>query len=155
MSVVDYSITEHIPVADHVYKYLVKICGGDTLVASRHDFIGSVVLNSLGTNHDVVLSSKKYSKHFNVVITDHKYLKNGVRLGVKSGQVFNRLIDRMFRDQMYMHVFMNKSTDNKMYLNGLREYLEMYGITEDELQLDTVYKDFKRKKKQLEATFIN
>ena len=147
----DYFITEHIPVADHVYKFLLKRCGGSTYIANRNDIIGNIVLSSLGRNSDIQLSKTNYVKIFNVVIKETAYLRNGIYLGVKSGQVFNKMVDKLFRDEMFFHVFINSIKSKEQFLDGLRKYLELYDITEDDIKLESIYKDFKRKKEELKG----
>jgi len=150
----DYSITENIPVSDHVYKFLIKRCGGDTYVASRNDIIGNIVLSSLGRNSDLKISKSKYTKTFNVVIKEYSYLRNGIFLGVKSGQAFNKMIDKLFRDEMYFHVFVNAQSSKDQHLEGIRKYLKIYNIDEDDIKLESIYRDFKRKKEELSNTLF-
>ena len=148
----DYSISETIPVADHVYKYITGINGSDTIIAERSDFIGNIILSSLNRNSDVQLSRKKYKKSIKIVIKDHQYLKNGVFIGLKRGQVFNNLIDKMFRRELYSHCFMNKDMHDDKYIEVIRKFLNVYNISEDELKLDSIYRDFKRKKREKEQS---
>ena len=145
----DYSITESIPVADHVYKYLLKKCGSDTYIANRSELIGNIVLSSLGTNPDISISKVKFKKSFNIVIKDYQYLKAGISLGIKSGQVFNKMMDKMFREEMYCHIFINSNLSKDQYLEGIRSFLKVYEITEDDIKLESIYRDFKRKKESL------
>ena len=147
----DYSITESIPVSDHVYKYLLKKCGTDTYVANRSELIGNIVLSSLGTNPDISISKIKFKKTFNVVIKDYQYLKAGISLGIKSGQVFNKMMDKMFREELYCHIYINSNLSKDQYLEGIRNFLNVYEITEDDIKLESIYRDFKRKKETLKS----
>lgn len=146
----DYSITETVPVADHVYKYILGINGSETIVADRSDFIGNIILSSLNRNSDVKIGKRKFNKSIKIVIKDHQYLKSGVFVGIKRGQVFNNLIDKMFRRELYSHCFMNKDLHDDSYLQIIRNFLNVYNISEDDLKLDSIYRDFKRKKKEKE-----
>lgn len=146
----DYSIIEQIPVADHVYRYLVHKYGSDTILAERSDIVGNIILSSLNRNSDIDISRKKYSKVIKIIIKDYQYLKNGVFVGVKKGQVFNTLIDKMFRGELYSHCFLNKTLHDDKYLEVIRNFLDVYNISEDELKIDSIYRDFKRKKAEKE-----
>jgi len=150
----DYSITETIPVADHVYKFLVKRCGSDTYTANRNDIIGNIVLSSLGKNNDLKISKTRHTKSFNIVIKEYSYLRNGIFLGVKSGQAFNKMIDKLFRDEMYFHVYVNSFKSKEQFLEGIRNYLKIYDITEDDIKLESIYRDFKRKKEDLQTMLL-
>ncbi len=151
----DYSITESIPVADHVYKFLVKRTGSDTYVATRNDIIGNIVLSSLGTNPDIPISKSKYNRLFHLVIKEHKYLKTGIKLGIKSGQVFNRLMDQLFRDELYHHIIMKNIANKTKCIGEIRQFLKLYDITEDDIKLETIYRDFKRKKEGIESRLMS
>tara|TARA_R110002096_G_C14661308_1_gene727995 strand:+ start:1465 stop:1926 length:462 start_codon:yes stop_codon:yes gene_type:complete len=142
----DYSITETVPVANHVYKYVIGINGSDTIIAERSDFIGNIILSSLNRNTDLSISRKKFKKSIHIVIKDYQYLKNGIYIGLKRGQVFNNLIDKMFRREMYSHCFMNKEIHDDKYLQNMRKFLEIYNINEDDIKLESLYRDFKRVK---------
>ncbi|MGB5818835.1 MAG: hypothetical protein WBG90_05070 [Saonia sp.] len=147
----DYSITESIPVADHVYKFLIKRTGSDTYIAARTDIIGNIVLSSLGKHHDIGFNKNRFTKLFHVVIKEDKYLKCGVSLGVKCGQVFNRMIDQLFRDELYHHIQINAIREKEKCLKGIRNFLAIYDITEDDIKMETIYRDFKRKKARIES----
>lgn len=150
----DFAITEHIPVSDHVYKFLIKRCGSDTYVATRNDIIGNLVLSSLGKNSDIKISKSKYTKVFNIVIREYAYLRNGVHLGMKSGQVFNKMVDKLFRDEMYFHVSANAVNSKEQHLEGIRKYLKIYDIEEDDIKLESIYRDFKRKKEEFQTNLF-
>jgi len=152
----DYSITEHLPVSNHVYKFLVKRCGSDVFVAHRNTFIGNVILSSLGKSTDVRIgSSVNFTKIFNVVIKDHYYLKNGVHLSFKNAKVFNNMIDLLFREEMFAQIIILHEANNTNFVELIKNYLKAYDITEDDLKLDTIYRDFKRKKEKLQQKLID
>ena len=61
---VDFSVTQEIPVSDHVYKYLLKLCGGNKIDANRSSYVGSLILSLQGRNYDVRPGKKKFTKLF-------------------------------------------------------------------------------------------
>jgi len=147
----DYSITHNIPVADHVYKYLKKRCGNDHIRASRTTFIGSQILSLLTRNADVRPRKTEFTKIFKVTIPESLYGKNGMHITSENAQLFNDQIDKMFREELYIHLLILKSNDKKLYLKSMRSFLSVYGITEDDIKEDTLYRDFKRKKEDMET----
>lgn len=152
MTSTDYSITEHIPVADHVYKFLLVKCGSDSFTATRNHFIGQIVLNSLGKHNDMQEPKTQYSKQVNVTIRERAYLRNGVFVGVKSGHVFNNMIDQMFRQELFSHLLVAKDYGKEQFMQSMRNFLEVYNITEDDIKFETLYRDFKRKKDSVFTT---
>ncbi len=148
---VDYSITQNIPVADHVYKYLKVRCGADHIKASRDTTFGSLALSLLGRNNDMRPKKVKYSKCFKVTVPESAYQKLGMYISPENAQLFNDQVDRLFREDLFFHVIINKGISSKMYLNSIRSFLEVYDISEDDLKIDTVYRDFKRRKEDYDS----
>jgi len=146
---VDFSITQNFPVADHVYKFLVKCCGSSHIVASRTTHIGNLVLSLQGRNYDVKPSKKKFRRIFSVTVPEHYYEKTGMHITKVNAQLFNDQADRLFRDELYRHLLMNNHLEKKLFMNSLRRYLEFYQIDEEDIKMDTLYRDFKRKKDEL------
>ncbi|TXK73937.1 hypothetical protein [Mesonia sp. HuA40] len=148
----NFAITQHIPVANHVYKYLVKRCGSDTITANRNTFIGCLITTLHSRNNDLrkKQSVKKYTKTFNIVVPYHLYGKNGVYITEVNAQLFNTMIDRMFREEIYAHIMICNITNQTMFLKSLKSFLEIYEISEEDIKLETLYRDFKRKKEELE-----
>ena len=149
----DFSVQQNIPVANHVYKYLVARCGDQPLIATRTTFIGSTILSLLSRNSDIRHASlKPHTKVFQVIIKEESYLRNGVFINYKSAKLFNDLIDKMFREELYCHIIINKFNNKDLFLKNLRHFLSVYNITEDDIKFETLYRDFKRKKDQITAT---
>lgn len=144
---VDYSITQNIPVADHVYKYLLHRYGTDHIKATRNTTIGSLVLSLQGRNKDKRPAKKSgFTKIFKATITEQAYNKLGIHLSEENAQLFNDQVDKMLREELYWHVTINKGQTNKMHINSIRSFMEAYDITEDDIKLDTLYRDFKRRR---------
>ncbi len=153
LPLVDFSITQNIPVADHVYKYLLRICGSDYIKACRSTYIGSLVLSLQGRNQDVRLSKKKYTKTFKAEISECYYEKTGMFITQQNAQLFNEQVDKKFRDELFRMMLMNRELDEKLFLKTMRTYLDFYDITEDDIKIETLYRDFKRKKDELLTNF--
>jgi hypothetical protein len=149
----EYSITQNIPVADHVFKYLEKICGSTHIDANRSTYVGSLVLSLQGRNYDVRVSKKKYTKIFKADISECYYGKTGMFITSENAQLFNDQVDKKFRDELFRMMLMNRHLDKKLFLQSMRSYLDFYGITEDDIKIETLHRDFKRKKDDLLANF--
>ena len=146
-----YSITQNIPVADHVLKFLKVRCGGTHLQAKRTTTFGSLALSLMGENKDVKINSRNYTKIFEVTIAEDSYNRVGMYMCEANAQLFNDQVDRMFREELFFHVMINKGIDAEQYMNSIRSFLKVYNITEDDIKLDTVCRDFKRRKDEYDA----
>jgi len=147
---VDYSITQNIPVADHVYKYLIKRCGSDELRATRNSVFGSLVLSLQGRNGDVKPKKSSYTKIFKANISEDGHQRLGMFISSENAQLFNDQVDKMFREELFFHVVINKGIDSRMYMDSIRCFLKVYDITEEDIKLDTIYRDFKRRKENFD-----
>jgi hypothetical protein len=143
---VDYSITQHFPVADHVYKYLITRCGSDHITASRHTSFGSLALSLHGRNPDVKPGKLIFTKVFKVTVQEEHFKRLGMHITSENAQLFNDQVDKMFREELFYHIMINKGIDAAKYLDSIRTFLMVYNITEDDIKLDTLYRDFKRRK---------
>ena len=148
-----YSITESLPVEPHVYKFLVKRVGSDIYMVTRNESLGNIIISSLGNNADLKKSRtpEKFTKLFHVIIKEHLYLRNSVVLGVQRGELFNKTIDLLFREELFNYLIISKKLNDVSYLDSLRKFLECHNITEDDISLDTLYREFKRKKHRLQS----
>lgn len=145
----NFSITQNIPVANHVYKFLVARCGTDSIEANRNGWIGSLVLSLHSRNTDILKRSTNYNKIFKVTISESYYQKLGMHISIENAQLFNDMVDKIFRDELYCHAILNRMDNKSLYLEAIRKFLEAYNITEDDIKLDTLYRDFKRKKEEI------
>lgn len=150
---VNFSITQNIPVANHVYKYLMVICGSDHIIANRSTYIGSLILSIQGRNYDVRMKKSKFTKIFKADITEAYYEKTGMHITKENAQLFNDQIDKKFRDELYRNMLINDHLDEKHFIKSMRRFLEMYRIDEDDIKFDTLHRDFKRKKDELINNF--
>lgn len=151
----DFTITQNIPVSNHVYKYLKYRYGSDHMVATRETVVGGIVLSMLNRNNDIRhVSKKSYEKVFKVMIKEEKYLRNGVHIDTRYAQLFNDTVDKMFREELFCHVMINKFSSNEQFNQGIRNFLKVYDITEEDIKYETLYRDFKRKKDNIQTRLL-
>lgn len=143
----NFSIQINIPVKNYVFKYLTVKYGEGVVKASRNTVIGSIILSMLSGNGDVKPSNDiRESNSFKVIVTEYQYLRNGVFIDNRTVKVFNQLVDSMLKEELYCHMIINKFTHDSQYMDCVRNFLSVYDITEDDLKLESVYRDFKRKR---------
>ena len=151
--IVNLSVTQNIPVANHVYKYLLAICGSDHIEASRSTYIGSLILSIQGRNYDVRIKKTQFTKFFRADINECYYEKTGLVITKENAQLFNDQIDQKFRDELYRNMLINDHLTETLFLKSMRRFLDLYQINEDDIKLETLYRDFKRKKDRLISNF--
>ncbi len=145
-----FSITYKFPVSRHVYKYLVCKTGTDNAIATRKNFVGSILLCMLSPNEDLEHETVKDSKVFKVTVHDEFYLQNGQYISPKIANAFNSVFDKCFREELFSHCFCAKIKCEDTFLNAMRAFMKEYRLTEDDFELDSLYRDFKRRKTERE-----
>lgn len=142
-------LTIDLPVQAHVQKFLLATAGPNYALTTK-DIYG-ICLNSLLTKiPSVEPSTKKYEHTFQVKIPERYYAANGMFIEKKNLYQFDKIVDKLFRQLAYIQAVMLQKSTQTAYLDTIRSFCEMYGITEDDIALDSLYRDFKRKKTQLE-----
>lgn len=72
--------------------------------------------------------------------------KEGCHIFEQDQILIAKTINIWFREQMYTNAVINNLAKGIPYKESIINFLEVYGITEDELPLGSVLKDFGRKK---------
>ncbi|SDS12883.1 hypothetical protein SAMN04487764_1519 [Gillisia sp. Hel1_33_143] len=147
------SVTQNIPVANHVYKYLLVICGSDYIIANRSTYIGSLVLSIQGRNYDVRCTKKKFTKVFRAEVSETYYSKTGLVITKENAQLFNDQVDKKFREELFRNMLINDHLNEKLFLQSMRRYLDFFNIDEEDIKIETLYRDFKRKKDEILSNF--
>ena len=58
------------------------------------------------------------------------------------------MLDKYFREKLYEYAIINSLNNDKYFKKSMREFLDFYQITDDDIDLESLYRDFKRQKKQ-------
>jgi hypothetical protein len=137
------ALVVHFPVDRHVYKYLQKKVG-EKLVVSKNNFFGSMVLDILQKNYSD-LERVPSEMVFPVEVSIRYMEKMGFYLDSRSIRKFNTRIDDVFREEMVGAISLNFEKFRIPKERSLRELLDFYNITEEDIKFETLVRDFKRK----------
>jgi len=143
-----YSVTIDFPVKRHIKKYLQKKYGKTVMDVSRNDAIGYLVIAMLNRTPDQPVQKIEMDDIYPIRISESKYTKNGLYIGKEQMSLFNKMIDKMFREELYHYIIMSYENCDQKYSYALQDFLNYYGITEDDINSESLLKDFKRRKKQ-------
>lgn len=137
-------VVVNFPVLPHVHKFLKAKCG-EKMVANKQELYGNVVLdllNKRGAN--VVKVSENLS--YPVEISMRYMRENGVFIDDQIIYKFNNRIDRMLREEMRTYVFLSNFCNKIPKNTALRQFMECYNITEEDIKFETLQKDLVRNK---------
>lgn len=83
----------------------------------------------------------------NVYVSTYMFKEIGAFISDYEHVLFNRIADGVFREKLYSHVMAAKMYSNITYIESISDFLSMYDISEDEIDIDTLVRDFQRKQK--------
>lgn len=148
-------ITLQLPVPAYLLKYL-EFKYGQNYQAKESDWFGLLIISNL---------EKKRSKYYSFKRPEGNNLFQitvGISKAEKSGYAFHpgmlrkiaKAVDVHFRQELYLHAVANFINQDIPYKQSLQNLLDSYGISEDDLEYDSIRKDFNRNKKQIESKFL-
>jgi len=148
-------ITIHLPVTPAIKKYLDVRVGPNYKVGSEDWFGGiiiSVLENKNSNKHYTLKNHREESatKEFSFLMSLSCSEKNGILILPKHEVIINNIIEDAFRRDMYVNAIINKNQYNIDYNTTFLNTLEFYDITDEEMTLDAIKRDFSRKKESIE-----
>ncbi len=143
----DFKVSISFPVKRYIKKYLQKKYGKGPVIANRSDAIGYIVIALLNRTPDQSVNIiDQYNDLFEVQIPESIYTANGLFISKRQMRMFGRLVDNMFREDLFHFVLMANENYDQKYAYALQDFLAYYGITEDDVNSESLLKDFKRRK---------
>lgn len=139
-----------IPVAPHVFKYLQSIHGEHYLL-SLDDALGIFLHAIITRNTSFNEVPKKYesaSKNYEIKFSMSVFLRYGFTFKPKDYFYIGKMLDKYFREKMYEYAIINSINNNISYKKSMKEFLDYFNIDENDVNTESLYRDFKRQKKQ-------
>lgn len=137
----------------YLVKFLQTIYGDEYRLNNKEE-LGIMVLNSLLRKTDPYYQFKKlvYGRPgiYTFIISDQDYEMRGCELGEADQIMICRVIDRWFRNNLYRTAVVNQQRFGIPVKKTIINYLDVYGVSEDDLPYSTIRKDFNRKKKRIQ-----
>lgn len=143
--------TFEIPVAPHVRKYLIHKFG-DSYEVSQLDLLGMMIIPLLSKPLKVCRIEKKSltdsnkSTLYTVSISYEYFERQGFYLEVDQLKLIGRACDKYFREMLFAHVSVNSRTQPKQRMKSIIDFCEAHGISVEDIDPRTLYRNFYRKK---------
>ena len=139
-------ITIQIPVSLHVKKFLLSWYG-EGYILNLHDSLGKAVHGLLRKKINTVRGTLKMQEpYYTIHIPMSKAEKEGCVIHPNNLYLISEQFDKYFRDIAFSYVMIHSAIHNGQQKEGLREVLTAFNMTEDDISLDSLYRDLKRKK---------
>lgn len=148
-----HSIAVNFPVKSYIKKYLVYKFG-DTHTYTQCSVLGPIIRSVLSKQSYRNISMPPTSHCYTIKLTDLYITQYGVFVDEKNINEFNNEVDRLFRAELFQFMVFNKEYFNVKYRDTLRKMLDSMVITENDVKLETILKDFDRKKDKTNALNI-
>lgn len=138
-----YMITLKIPCKTHVKKYLIARYGLQHTI-TRQSLLGVMVHEKLSKNYNPNERIRFTDDVYEVVLTEWCFKNVGHSIDMQTLNALGSALYYLFREDMHLFV-RSKIVKGEKATSAIKEFLNNYGITEDDLKFETVYRDYKRK----------
>ena len=136
------SMSVKFPVEKHVLKYLVKRYGS-AHIATKKTLLGSLVLIALEKTYVKPDTRVENYFHYSVLIPEYYINVIGHSLPRNTQQHLGECCTKLFNMAMFEYVD-NEVWTGKKALPTLKRFLNRYGITEDDMKFESLYRAYQR-----------
>lgn len=136
-------ITLKIPCKSYVRKYLIARYGLNHTI-TKQSLLGMMVHEKLSKNYNPADYIRRSGDVYEVVLTDWCFRNVGHSIDIPTLNALGSAMYYLFREDLYLYVRQQLAKGEKA-TTAIKEFLQMFDITEDELKFETVYRDYKRK----------
>lgn len=133
------------PVKPHIKKYL-NFRFGDKFVYNHSSVLAPIVRVVVSEASKTKTASSFSSPHtYDVELSAFYLSKFGVVYSKDKLYQFNSNVDILFRSELYQFMMANKMVYNIKYRESLRDIFKIMNITEEDIKMESILRDFVRK----------
>ena len=143
-------ISVKIPVKSHVKKYLSARYGTEHTLSKR-SLLGMLIFQLL--DKDVERPDHKREKldsHYCIQVPEFYCKSKGFSVGYKRAHYLGVCLERLFWEDLVQSVIIMHGKGKFSVAESIRIFLHEYSITENELNYDSIYRQFQREMKYRE-----
>lgn len=138
-----------IPVAPHIKKYLISNFGENYVVAET-DFLGMLLIpyfsKEIKRNELQDLTDSVKSDFYTISVSYKFFVRQGFFLSHGQLKIIGRILDKYFREVLFNHVAVYSHNHPKKQKQCIVDFCKLNGITVEDIDPDTLYRDYYRKK---------
>ncbi len=136
-------ITKEIPVSLHIKKYL-EYNFGKNYVFNQKDFFGKIIVSVFrkGYRKRVVV---KCDTSYTINLKQYQIDVIGNLIEWENCVSLNKAVDSFFRAQVFFYMDMQRKLDEDNAYPSMVQCLYEMNITEEDINYDSLYRDYKRK----------
>lgn len=143
-------ITITIPLPIYLYKYVEKKFG-KVYEAKDNDWFGLLVIRTLSRKSEIEYACKPEKRNikYRITISGSKAEKYGYYFNPRNVSHIINAIDDSFRDTLFNLAIFNYENFGIDYKASFVNFLDSYNILEDDINLEALLRDFRRKKNKI------
>lgn len=142
-------ISVKIPVKSHVKKYISARYGTEHTLSKR-SLLGMLLFQLLDKDIERPNQDRdKLDSHYCIQIPEFYYKSKGFSIGYKRAHYLGVCLERLFWEDLVQFVIIMHGKGSSV-AESIRTFLHQYSITENELNYDSIYRQFQREIKYRE-----
>jgi hypothetical protein len=139
-------ITVHIPCKPHVKKYLAARYGQQHTM-SKKSLIGTLLFHILEKQTPPAdWNRTEYETKYDILIPEYYFKNRGHSIGYKKKHYLALCFEKIFFEDMMLSIDYAQSEFNVKPIEAMRRFLKKYGINENDVNFDSVYRQYQREK---------
>lgn len=147
-------VTIHLPVTPAIKKFL-EVRLGKEYKLTANDWFGPIILSILEnkTNKHYEINCKNNqlrTSTFDITVSLSMAEKAGFIIAPRQENIINQIVEGIFREDMYLQSILNKKMYLIDYQTTISTILDSYDITDEEMNYESIKRDFNRKRAALE-----
>jgi hypothetical protein len=147
------TITVNMPMQLYLQKFLLKKYGSSYKV-SYNSLLGMFLLEILDKQYRKEHRKITQTSYYPITIPKSIVERVGFDMPTSKMKRFEEMISKLFRTELESYIKLTISADlcisvdQKVYkqdvMKAIKQFLEYYDVTEDDIKLETLYRDFNR-----------
>lgn len=140
-------VTVHIPCKPHVKKYLTARYG-ESHTMSKKSLIGTLLFHILDKETPkAALEPSDYNGKYDILIPEYYFKSRGHSIGWKKKHYLALCFEKIFFEDMMLFIDLAKTEMTIKPIEAMRRFLKKYGINENDVNFESVYRQYQREKK--------
>lgn len=141
--------TFHIPVQPHVQKFLTAKYG-ECYQLSQNEFLGMILIPFFSKEVKIIkktdIRDSVKTELYPVSVSFTFFDRQGCYLSHAQLRTIGRTLDKYFREMLFNHVLIYSQTHQTGFKKCIIDFCELHQITQKEINPESLYRDFQRKK---------
>lgn len=136
----------NIPIKPHLKKFMQYYTEVDPYKISTKDMFGRIILQELKKPTTwYPPTTIDYKEKIDIVIPGHYYVKyNKVEVTDQTIKNVNNFLNNVFFEQFRFLIFSYQKMNDVMVSQSIRNFMELYELTEDDISFEYLKRDFYR-----------